>query len=138
VGLASALELTTSTQEEEVARLLSLRDRLIEGVLGEIPDVQLTGHPVERLPHHASFAFCGIEGASVVVALDVEGIATSSGAACAEGEPEPSSVLNAMGFAPDWGIGAVRFSLGKSNTQDHVDTALKVLPPLIARLREES
>ena len=138
VGLATALDLATGTREAESARLLRLRDRLIEGVLDAVPEAQLTGHPTDRLPHHASFAFRDVEGASVVVALDLEGIAASSGAACAEGVSEPSSVLSAMGHTPDWGIGAVRFTLGRSNTEGHVDLVLKRLPSVITRLRAES
>jgi cysteine desulfurase len=78
-----------------------------------------------------------VEGASVVVALDLEGVAASSGAACAEGEPEPSFVLQAMGFSADWGIGAVRFSLGRANTIQDVEAVLEVLPRVVARQRAE-
>jgi cysteine desulfurase len=137
VGLATAFRLAEEAREEECARLRALRDRLIEGVLASVPDVRLTGHPTERLPHHASFAFRGVEGASVVIALDLEGIAASSGAACAEGEPESSFVLEAMGFSPDWGVGAVRFSLGHANSEADVGAVLEVLPQIVARLRAE-
>jgi len=137
VGLAEAFDLAEARREQENARLEALRDRLIEGVLANVPDVRLTGHPTQRLAHHASFAFRDVEGASLVVALDLEGIAASSGAACAEGEPEPSFVLQAMGFSPRWGIGALRFSLGRSNSQEDVDAVLEVLPAIVARLREE-
>jgi len=136
VGLAAALRLAEGMREEENLRLQALRDRLIEGVLEGIPDARLTGHPTERLSHHASFAFRDVEGASVVIALDLEGIAASSGAACSEGEPEPSFVLEAMGFPPDWGIGAVRFSLGRANTGEDVEAVLEVLPRIVAHLRE--
>lgn len=137
VGLASALRLAEEMREEETARLRALRDRLIKGVLARVPDTRIAGHPTQRLPHHASFAFRDVEGASVVVALDLEGIAASSGAACAEGDPEPSFVLQALGLPPEWGIGAVRFSLGRSNTAEDVETVLRVLPPIVSRLRAE-
>lgn len=137
VGMATALELAEGVREEETARLARLRDRLIEGVLFAIPDVRLTGHPTQRLPHLASFAIRGVEGASVVVGLDLEGIAASSGAACAEGEARPSPVLEAMGLAPEWAVGALRLSLGRYNTEEDVDTVLEVLPRVVARLREE-
>jgi cysteine desulfurase len=137
VGLATALRLAQEMREEESTRLRALRDRLIEGVLAHIPDTRLAGHPTHRLPHHASFAFRDVEGASVVVALDLEGIAASSGAACAEGDPEPSFVLQALGLPPEWGIGAVRFSLGRSNTVEDVETVLRVLPSIVSRLRAE-
>jgi cysteine desulfurase len=124
-------------RDRENSRLRVLRDHLVEGVLEAIPNARLTGHPTDRLSHHASFAFRDVEGASVVVALDLEGIAASSGAACAEGETEPSFVLKAMGFSSDWGIGALRFSLGRSNTEEDVKTVLEVLGPIVARLRAE-
>jgi cysteine desulfurase len=129
VGMAKALALA------EEARL---RDRLIAGILETVPDSRLTGHPTRRLPHLASFAFRGVEGASVVIALDLEGIAASSGAACAEGESRPSPVLEAMGIPPEWAIGALRLSLGRQNTETDVDAVLEVLPPIIARLRAEA
>jgi cysteine desulfurase len=137
VGFAAALRIAEEQRVAEYQRLRQLRDRLIEGVLASVPGTKLTGHPRQRLCHHASFAFHGVEGASVVIALSLEGIAVSSGAACSEGDPEPSFVLDAMGFEPDWGIGAVRFSLGRTNTAADVDAVLEVLPGTIARLREE-
>ncbi len=137
VGLAEALRLAEEERVSESARLRRLRNRLIEGLLTAIPESRLTGHPRQRLCHHASFAFRGVEGESVVVALDLEGIAASSGAACAEGEPEPTAVLMAMGFAPDWGTGSLRLTLGRSNDEADVDRVLKVLPPIIERLRSQ-
>lgn len=137
VGLATALQLAEAERVAEGLRLRRLRDRLIEGVLASIPDVRLTGHPQQRLPHHASFAFRGVEGDSLVVALDVEGFAVSSGAACAEGEAEPFFVLQAMGLPREWGIGALRISLGHATTEADVGALLGVLPPVVARLRAE-
>ncbi|MFN3763451.1 MAG: cysteine desulfurase family protein, partial [Anaerolineae bacterium] len=138
VGMATALELAEAAREEETARLARLRDRLIAGVLSAVPDVRLTGHPTRRLPHLASFAIRGVEGASVVAGLDLEGIAASSGAACAEGEARPSPVLEAMGLAPEWAVGALRLSLGRYNTDEDVEAVLEVLPQVVARLRESS
>lgn len=138
VGMARALELAEATREEEVARLTRLRDRLIEGVLASIPDARLTGHPTRRLPHLASFAIRGVEGASVVIGLDLEGVAASSGAACSEGEVRPSPVLEAMGFPPEWAVGALRLSLGRFNTEEDVDILLEVLPRVVEKLRRES
>jgi cysteine desulfurase len=135
VGLATALCLVEEERVAETARLRRLRDRLIEGVLGSIPDSRLTGHPVHRLAHHASFAFRGVEGESVVLGLDVEGIAASSGAACAEGEPEPSFVLAAMGLSPDWSVGSLRLTLGHANDEADVARVLEVLPAVVERLR---
>jgi cysteine desulfurase len=135
VGLAMALQLVEEERVSEMTRLRLLRERLIEGVLGSIPDSRLTGHPKHRLPHHASFAFRGVEGQAMVLELDLAGIAVSSGAACAEGEPEPSFVLEAMGLSAEWSIGSLRLTLGRSNTKADVDRVLAVLPGIVERLR---
>jgi cysteine desulfurase len=135
MGLATALRLVEERRVAETVRLRRLRDRLIEGVLKSIPDSRLTGHPVHRLAHHASFAFRDVEGESIVLSLDLEGVAASSGAACAEGEPEPSFVLAAMGLSPDWSIGSLRLTLGRSNDEADVARVLEVLPGIIERLR---
>lgn len=135
VGLAVALQLAESERAAESIRLRSLRDALIDGVLADVPDSRLTGHREHRLPHHASFVFLGVEGESLVQALDMEGIAASSGAACVEGEAEPSFVLRAIGVAPEWGVGSLRLTLGRSNTEAAVARTLEVLPGIVARLR---
>jgi cysteine desulfurase len=135
IGLATALRLVEERRVAETVRLRRLRDRLIEGILERIPDSRLTGHPVHRLAHHASFAFRDVEGESIVLSLDLEGVAASSGAACAEGEPEPSFVLAAMGLSPDWSIGSLRLTLGRSNDEADVARVLEVLPGIIERLR---
>jgi len=135
IGLATALRLVEEDRPAETARLRRLRDRLIEGVLASIPESRLTGHPTQRLCHHASFAFRGVEGESVVLNLDLEGVAASSGAACAEGEPEPSFVLAAMGLPPEWGLGSLRLTLGRANGEADVAYVLDVLPDIVARLR---
>jgi cysteine desulfurase len=137
VGLATALRLAEEQQVAETARLRRLRDRLIEGVLASIPDSRLTGHPTHRLCHHASFAFHDVEGESVVLSLDLEGIAASSGAACAEGEPEPSFVLAAMGVSPEWSTGSLRLTLGRANDEDDVERVLEVLPGIVRQLRAD-
>ncbi len=135
VGLATALQLATEEREAESARLRALRDRLIAGVVTSVPGRRLTGHPTERLCHHASFAFRDIEGESLVVNLDLARIAASSGAACAEGEPEPSFVLTALGLAPEWSLGALRLTLGRSNGEGDVARVLEVLPTIVDHLR---
>ncbi|MEE8391860.1 MAG: cysteine desulfurase family protein [Anaerolineae bacterium] len=137
VGLATALRLAEEERVTESARLRRLRNQLIEGVLAAIPGSCLTGHPTQRLCHHASFAFCGVEGESVVVNLDLEGIAASSGAACVSGKPVPSFVLEAMGLAPDWSIGGLRLTLGRSNDEADVARVLEVLPGIVERLRAD-
>ncbi len=138
VGLATALRLAEEEREAEVARLTVLRDRLIAGVLAQIPDARLTGHPQERLCHHASFVFRGVAGGVVVRALSDEGIATSAGAACAKGEGEPQSVLGAIGLSGEWGLGGLRLTLGHSTGPEEIERVLEVLPPIVARLRSSA
>lgn len=135
VGLAKALRLAEDERRKESLRLRSLRDSLIEGILERVADSRLTGHPRLRLPHHASFAFLGVEGESIVQGLDLEGIAASSGAACVEGEAEPSFVLNAMGLPGEWAMGSLRLTLGRSNTEDDIARTLEVLPDIVDRIR---
>lgn len=136
VGLATALRLAQEARESENARLRRLRDRLIRGILERVPDARLTGHPTERLPHHASFVFKGINGEELLLALDVEGIAASTGSACTSGRPEPSEVLGAMGLPHEWAVGSLRLTLGKANTDEDVDAVLEILPRAVARLRQ--
>jgi cysteine desulfurase len=135
VGLAAALELAEKDKADENARLETLRDQIIEGVLASVPGSRLTGHRRERLPHHASFAFQDVEGEEIVLSLDIAGIATSSGSACAEGEAAPSSVLAAMGLDPSWSIGGLRITLGRCNSEEDVGKLLEVLPHIIWKLR---
>lgn len=135
VGLATALRLAQESRESENARLRRLRDRLIQGILERVPDARLTGHPTERLPHHASFVFKGINGEELLLALDVEGIAASTGSACTSGRPEPSEVVLALGLPHEWAVGSLRLTLGKSNTDEDIDVVLEVLPRAVARLR---
>jgi cysteine desulfurase len=134
-GLTAALGIAEEERPAETSRLTVLRDQLIEAVLGRIPDSRLTGHPTERLAHHASFCFRHVDGESLVLGLDLEGIAASSGAACAEGDPQPSFVLRAMGLPPDWSIGSLRLTLGRENDEADVERLMQVLPPLVERLR---
>jgi len=135
VGLSTALRLAEEERVAECARLRHLRDRLIEGVLAGVPESRLTGHPTHRLANHASFAFRGIEGESLVLSLDLAGIAASSGAACAAGDPVPSFVLMAMGLPPEWGLGSLRLTLGRANDESDVARVLEVLPGILERLR---
>jgi cysteine desulfurase len=135
VGLAAALKLAEEIRVAECARLRQLRNQLIAGVLERIPDCRLTGHPTQRLCHHASFAFRGVEGETIVVQLDLLGIAASSGAACAGGEAEPSAVLLALGLAQDWLLGSLRLTLGRATTEADIARVLEVLPGIVERLR---
>jgi cysteine desulfurase len=134
VGAAAAFELIRSVREEEVTRLEKLRNRLIDGVL-RIPDARLTGHPTRRHPGSASFAFAGVEGESMLLNLDLEGIAASSGSACTTGDVEPSHVLTAMGYTSSEARGHLRLTLGATSTDGDVDTLLARLPGIVERLR---
>ena len=115
-------------------RIMSLRDRLIEGLL-TIPGSHLTGHPTERLPNNASFCFEGVEGESILLNLDLLGIAASTGSACTSGSVDPSHVLLALGLPVELAHGSLRLTLGKGNSDEDVDTILSVLPGIIEKLR---
>jgi cysteine desulfurase len=135
VGLAKAVNIARRDLDANTAHLTHLRDRLIAGVLERIPRAELTGHPRQRLPHHASFLIEGIEGESLLMQLDMEGIAASSGSACTSGSLEPSHVILALGYPRDRALGSLRLSVGKSNTDADVDVVLDRLPQMVARLR---
>jgi len=135
IGLGKAAELAAENMEEESSRLTRLRDRVIEGITRLIPHVQLTGHPVLRLPNHASFIFEYIEGESMLLHLDMEGVAASSGSACTSGSLEPSHVLLAIGIPPELAHGNLRVTLGKDNTEEDVDYFLEKLVPIVEKLR---
>lgn len=137
VGLGKALELAfEGMQQGEPERVRALRDRLIAGVLAGVPDAELTGHPEQRLPNHASFRFPHIEGEPLLLNLDLRGIAGSSGAACATGEIEPSHVLLAVGYSREEARGALRLTLGRENTAEEIEEVIRVLPPLVQSLRK--
>jgi cysteine desulfurase len=138
VGLATALKLAEERREEESIRLAALRDRLIEGVLSSIDHCWLLGHPQNRLPNNANIAFEYVEGEGILVGLDLEGIAASSGSACSTGSADPSHVLLAMGVRPDLARGAIRMTLGRENTEEDVDRVSEVLPAIVERLRAMS
>jgi cysteine desulfurase len=124
--------------EASNARIMQLRDRLISGVLEGIPDSQLTGHPTQRLPNNASFLFRYIEGESILLNLDLAGVAASSGSACTSGSLEPSHVLSAMGFSHEVAHGSLRLSLGKQNTREGIEYVLEILPGIVEKLRQMS
>jgi cysteine desulfurase len=122
-------------REEEAPRLQRLRDRLIEGILASVPDARVSGHPQDRLPHHASFVFKGVDGETLLMALDVEGIAVSTGSACTSGDPEPSPVLLAMGIPREWALGGLRVSLGYHTTDDEIEYVIETLPRCVEQVR---
>ncbi|MFA0771107.1 MAG: hypothetical protein REDVDVYQ_001627 [Candidatus Fervidibacter sp.] len=135
VGMAKALEIAVAEMPTEIPRLQTLRDELINGVLAQIPDSRLNGHPTQRLPHNANFSFFGVEGEALLLQLDLHGIAASSGSACTSGSLEPSHVLLALGLSREWALGSLRLTLGRFTTRQHLERVLSVLPPIVEKLR---
>jgi len=137
VGFAKAAELAEKEMESENRRLISLRDKIISRAL-RIKGAYLTGHSEKRLPNSASFYFSFVEGESIILHLDLAGIASSTGSACSSQKLEPSHVLLAIGLKPEQAHGSLRVSLGRFTTEQEVDYFLKVLPKVIAKLRKIS
>lgn len=137
-GFGLAVELARLEGPGEVRRLSALRDALIEGVLDRCEATVLTGPRVGRLPHHASFTVRAVKGESLVMALDLAGIAASAGSACASLTQEPSHVLRALGLDPRAVEGSLCFTLGRWSTREDVEALLRELPPAIQRLRAVS
>ncbi|MFA6132112.1 MAG: cysteine desulfurase family protein [Patescibacteria group bacterium] len=135
VGLAAALELADKEKNKESERLIKFRDKFIAGILLKVPKTKLNGHPLNRLPNNANISFSDIEGEALMLYLDAKGIFISTGSACTSASLDPSHVLLAMGKSPEEAHGAMRFTLGHSTTQKDLDYVLKVLPPLVEKLR---
>lgn len=138
VGLGKAVELAYANMEANNKRLINLRDRLIEGILSKIDHVYLNGHPTNRLPGNVNMSFEYIEGESLLLSLDMKGIAASSGSACTSGSLDPSHVLLAIGLSHEIAHGSLRLTLGEENTDEDVDYVLEVLPEIVNRLRAMS
>lgn len=133
VGFGKACELAKTHLPDE-ANLAKLRDSLIKGIL-EIKDSYLNGHPTKRLPGNANFRFSYIEGESMILNLDMKGVAASTGSACSSTSLEPSHVLLAIGLRPEESHGSLRFTLGRENTQEDVDHVISILPDIVNKLR---
>lgn len=138
VGMATALKLAVEHRESNCKKCLYLRDRLIKGIKEKIKGAILTGHPEKRLPNLASFCFEFVEGESVLLQLDFNGIAASSGSACTSASLEPSHVLLAMGLPHEIAHGSIRFSAGPDNTEDQIDRVVSLLPGFVDKLRAMS
>ncbi len=134
VGMGAALDLAVQEMEEEAARLRRLRDRMIAGLL-QIDGARLNGHPTERLPGNVNVSFAGTDSESLLLALDLRGVAASSGSACTAGSLEPSHVLSAIGLPPEVAAGTLRFSLGRGTTEQDVDDVLALMPEIVAAVR---
>jgi cysteine desulfurase len=135
VGLAAALDLAYRDLNGVVAHLAALRDRLVDGVLAKIDGATLMGHPERRLPTFASFVIEGIEGESMLLALDARQVFASSGAACTSGTLDPSHVLTAMGVPAQLAHGSLRLTVGLTNTPEQIDAAVDALVEVVAKLR---
>ena len=138
VGLGVAMRIARERRANESPRQARLRDRIIAGVRAHVPDAVLTGHPSARLPNNASFCIAGTDGESLIVALDLEGFAVSSGSACTSGETEPSHVLLALGLDRELAKGSLRVTVGRGTTDAQVDAFVDALARVAARLRERS
>ncbi len=139
VGLGKAAELAMRAFERgDDKKMCALRDRLQQGILAQVEGAGVNGDGVLRVPNTTNIYFDHIEGESLVIALDLKGLAVSGGAACSSGAVEPSHVLTAMGMGKDRGHASVRFSLGKQTTAEEIDIALALVPETVARLRELS
>ncbi len=138
VGLGVAMRIARERRATESPRQARLRDRIIAGVEARVPDAVLTGHRTERLPNNASFCIPGTDGESLIVALDLEGFAVSSGSACTSGETEPSQVLLALGLDRELAKGSLRVTVGRSTTEAQVDRFVDALTRVVARLRDSA
>ena len=138
VGLGEAARLAKSETAEEAKHLKEIRNYLYNGITSKIEYVSLNGHPEKRLPNTLNVGFKYLEGESIILNLDMEGVSVSTGSACTSGSLEPSHVLTAMGVDPAETQGSIRFSLGRDNTKEDMDYVLEVLPPIIKRLRDMS
>jgi cysteine desulfurase len=138
VGFGKAVELAARYQTEEMAKETKLRDKFIRGVLSGIEHTSLNGHSSKRLPNNVNICVEYIEGEAMILNLDMMGIACSSGSACSSTSMEPSHVLAAIGLPPESAHGALRFSLGRSTTEEDIDRVLEVLPGIVEKLRSIS
>ncbi|MBR5782992.1 MAG: cysteine desulfurase NifS [Clostridia bacterium] len=138
VGMAKALELAVSEMDKTNARLLKMRERLIDGILESIPYCRLNGDRERRVAGNVNVSIEFIEGEALLLMLDMNGICASSGSACTTGSLDPSHVLLAIGLTHEVAHGSLRISLGEDNTQADVDYILKTLPPIVKRLRDMS
>ncbi|MEE8470464.1 MAG: aminotransferase class V-fold PLP-dependent enzyme [Dehalococcoidia bacterium] len=138
VGLAAALRLVADRREANTQHCGQLRERLIKGILSQVGDAHLNGHPTLRLPNNVNVSFKYVEGEPILINLDLLGVAASSGSACASGGEEASHVLLAIGLPPEMAHSSLRLTIGPDNTDDDVDYVLSVLPDIVRRLRAMS
>ncbi|MBU0672097.1 MAG: cysteine desulfurase NifS [Candidatus Margulisbacteria bacterium] len=138
VGFGKACELAKNELQSRIDHLIPLRDKLIKGIKDNIQDVVLNGHPSIRLPKNVDITVKYVEGESMLLNLDIEGIAVSTGSACSSGALEPSHVLMATGISPELAHGSIRFTLGRLTTDEDIDRVLEVYPKIVEKLRKMS
>ena len=138
VGMGRALELAVEHMEANALRVGALRDKLMKAIPAAIPEVKLNGHPTMRLPNNVNFSIRYIEGESILLMLDINGIAASSGSACTSGSLDPSHVLLAMGLPHEIAHGSLRLTLSEFTTEQEIDYVLDLLPQIVQRLRDMS
>ncbi len=138
IGLGKAIELAAENMEEYNKKLLDLRDKTIEGLMARIPYIRLNGHRSNRLPGNVNISFQYIEGESLLLMLDMQGVCGSSGSACSSGSLDPSHVLMAIGLPHEIAHGSLRLTFGDVNTQEDVDFILEEIPKIVSRLRDMS
>jgi cysteine desulfurase len=138
VGLGKAAELAGQEMGKEAEQLARLRDKLIKGLLDKIDHIRLNGHPTRRLPNNVNVSVDFVEGESLLLNLDLEGICASTGSACSSASLEPSHVLLALGLSPEQAHGSLRFTFGRENTEADTERVLEVLPGIVAKLRSMS
>lgn len=138
VGMGKACEIAKTQMPGEITKLTSLRDKLISGLFEKIEDVHLNGHTRQRLPNNVNITIKYIEGESMLLNLDMEGIAVSTGSACSSSSLEPSHVLLALGLAHEEAHGSIRFSLGRATADNDIDLVLDVFPKIVNKLRAMS
>ncbi len=137
-GFGKAVELAERDFDKRIERLTALRNKFIEGIKSNIPEVVLNGHPTERLPNNVNFSYKYVEGESILLLLDMEGIAASSGSACTSGSLDPSHVLLATGLDHGTAHGSIRFTISEEITEDDIDYTVEAMKNIIARLRAMS
>lgn len=138
VGLAKAMELTYTDFDAKIEKMTALRDKLIKGILENIPYTKLNGHPTMRLANNSNIGVEYVEGESLLLLLDMNGIAGSSGSACTSGSLDPSHVLLSIGIPHERAHGSIRFTLGSQNTEEEVDKVIEVMPGIVQRMRDMS
>ena len=135
VGLGKAAELAKENLTADILQLAILRDRLERALIGSLPSVHINGDVKRRIPNTTNMTFAGATGESLVIALDLQGLACATGAACSSGAVEPSHVLLALGLSPDQARSSLRFSLGRPTTSDEIESAIRIIPAAVERLR---